>query len=195
MNPHQSPACALRKIVFLTVMGFGVVLLSGPILAILSVMLSLGFVALGFAVVGFMVWIPFRMMVVGHEGALQEVHELGRGVGRGLGGAGRVTGRVLTFPARVLTAVVMGIFFVLGWMIRKTWLTTRVLLEIGLVAAAGVAGGIAVGVAGVGPAHDPELAIPMNAVLGGIIGALVGIVMMIRERRAAALPPMVELVK
>ena len=73
MNEIHNPADVLRKIGLLALIGLGSVIFAGPALAILSVLLSMGAVVAGFAFLGLLIWLPFRIMTGGTQAALSGV--------------------------------------------------------------------------------------------------------------------------
>jgi hypothetical protein len=166
-------------------MGFAALTLSGPILAILSVALSLGVVVLAFAALGFIIWLPFRILAVGHQVAMENMRDVGHGLGR----AGRQMVRVASFPARMLGRLVAGVFHLAIATVVKAFSAARFLSEVAVVAAAGALVGALVGVTNGTPGHDLDVVIATNAIAGGVIGALVGGVMTFRERRAVLAHP------
>ena len=180
MNQLQTPAAVLRQVGLLALIGFGVVTLFGPFVALMSVLLSFALVLLPFVAVGLLVWLPFRYVTRGKQATLQEVHEVRQNLGQAAGGAWRAIGRAITFVPRMAGRLVAWIFF-LAWGLLKLLLsTTRVVLEMALVTLTGAFIGV---VAGVLTGHDLGVAIPTNAIAGGLIGATAGVVMLIRERR------------
>src|SRR5581483_11290305 len=56
MESLHSTADILRKIVLFTILGFLAIILIGPVLTVLGVILP-------FALVGFLMWLPFRLLV------------------------------------------------------------------------------------------------------------------------------------
>jgi hypothetical protein len=182
VNNLQTPAEVIRKLGLLALVGFGVVVLSGPILALLSVALSFALVLLPFVAVGLLVWLPFRFLWRGKEVAIRDVHEIHQNVGAAAGGVGRAIGRTITFLPRMAGRLVAFVFSLAWGILRLALSTTRVLIEMSMVTVTGALIGV---VAGILTGHDLAVAIPTNAVAGGLIGAGAGLVMLIRERRTA----------
>jgi hypothetical protein len=180
VNNLQTPAEVIRKFGLLALVGFGVVVLSGPILALLSVALSFALVLLPFVAVGLLVWLPFRFLWRGKEAAIQDVHEIHQNVGAAAGGVGRAIGRTITFLPRMAGRLVAFVFSLAWGILRLALSTTRVLIEMSMVTVTGALIGV---VAGILTGQDLAVAIPTNAVAGGLIGAGAGLVMLIRERR------------
>jgi hypothetical protein len=183
VNNLQAPAEVIRKVGLLAVIGFGVVMLSGPVLALLSVALSFALVLLPFVAVGLLVWLPFRYLWHGRQAAIQDVHEIRQNVGTATGGIWRAIGRTITFLPRMAGRLVAFVFSLAWGILRLVLSTTRVLIEMSMVTLTGALIGVA---AGILSGHDLAVAIPTNAVAGGLIGAGAGLVMLIRERRTVA---------
>jgi hypothetical protein len=175
----------MRKIAVLALVGFGAIVLSGPILAILSIVLSLGTVVLGFALVGFMIWLPFRILVAGQQVALQNVHALGHGLAR----AGGQVFWLASLPFRWAARLSAGVLFLLLALLRLAFSTTRFVLEVSIVAGVGALVGALIGLVFDSASPDLGLVIATNALAGSVIGALVAIVMTWQERRPAIVRP------
>ena len=182
MNNLQTPAEVIRKVGLLALIGFGAVVMSGPILALLSVALSFALVLLPFVAVGLLVWLPFRFLWRGKEAAIQDVHEFRQNVGTAAGGVGRAIGRTITFLPRMAGRLVAFVFSLAWGILRLALSTTRVVIEMTMVTVTGALIGV---VAGILTGQDLAVAIPTNAVAGGLIGAGAGLVMLIREKRTA----------
>src|SRR5438105_3183038 len=98
MKELQGAGCALRKIALITLAGFLVVMLAGPVLTLLGMMLP-------FALAGLLVYVPYRAIRLGREGGWAAVR-----------GAARKSLRVmLTPPLWVLGHAVGGVKCVLGF--------------------------------------------------------------------------------
>jgi hypothetical protein len=182
VNNLQTPAEVIRKVGLLALIGFGAVVMSGPILALLSVALSFALVLLPFVAVGLLVWLPFRFLWRGKEAAIQDVHEFRQNVGTAAGGVGRAIGRTITFLPRMAGRLVAFVFSLAWGILRLALSTTRVVIEMTMVTVTGALIGV---VAGILTGQDLAVAIPTNAVAGGLIGAGAGLVMLIREKRTA----------
>lgn len=182
MDNLQSPAAVLRKVALLALIGFGAITLSGPLLALLSILLSFGVVLAGFALVGFLIWLPFRLLVAGQRVALDNARDLAHGMAQVGARAGSIAWHVVSFPPRLALATLGGLY-------RLTRSTMRLGLELGLPAVAGVLVGLLAGWLGSAPGHDMEVAIATNAVAGGALGLLTGVVLAVRDRRAPAVQP------
>src|SRR5947207_3326963 len=107
----ENQACTagvLRKVLMMAFIGFLLVFLSGPILAVLSVLLSVGAVVFGFALVGFLAWLLFRGLTVGWDTAWQNSKEFGGNLGQVAGKFGRGTVQILRVPAKAVGLLVYG---------------------------------------------------------------------------------------
>jgi hypothetical protein len=170
----HTAADVVRKTLLLAVLGVLAIFLSGPIIAVLSVVLSVGVVVLFFASVGLLVWGLFRLATVGPEAAWRGVRELAGHVARGLVQVAGFCGRVAAEGLRRAQV---------AW--RKAGAVARFAGEIGLVTACGVV--IGAGVGAVTATHSPGTGLPVaaNAVLGGLIASVVGVWMAVRGNRTA----------
>src|SRR5258707_15204365 len=78
MRYVPGPGCFLRKVFWLAALGFGVLFLSGPVIAIVSVVLmvvlSIASTLLPLVIVGLIVWLPFRASLKGKQVAWSDVH-------------------------------------------------------------------------------------------------------------------------
>ncbi len=192
MENVESTWVAFRKIGWLALLGFGVVVLSGPILAVLSVLLSVGAVVLCFALLGFMVWSIFQFAIHGHEAASQSIQAMSRNATHAIGRFGQTCARIVAFPFRAvvwagdgLLAAVWFLAVRFGRMVRflsktSVWFLskTSVLTTTGVLV--GVAAGVLAGTA----QQNWEVTVPINAVIGGIVGTLVGGALILRERKS-----------
>jgi hypothetical protein len=77
VNSQPTLFVALKNLGLFALLGFAVVLLAGPIIGVLSVLLSVGAVVLLFAVVGFLVWGAFQAAVKGPEAAMNGLKDVG----------------------------------------------------------------------------------------------------------------------
>jgi hypothetical protein len=183
VNNLQTPADVIRKVGALALIGFGVVILSGPLLAVLSVLVSFGLVLLPFVGIGLLVWLPFHYLFRERRAVLQDIHNVRDNLAQARGGAGRAIGRAITFLPRMAGRLIAGVLSLAWGALRLILSTTRVLIELSMVTLTGALIGV---IAGVLTGHDLGVAIPTNAVAGGLIGAAAGLVMLIRERRPIA---------
>src|SRR6516165_1167826 len=100
MNKVESAGQILRKVIIFTLVGFLVVVLSGPLLTVLGVLLP-------FALVGFLVWLPFQGFRLWRQGGWPSVrHAVGR--------AGRT---VIAVPFWLISQVAAGAF----WVVRSVF--------------------------------------------------------------------------
>lgn len=188
MNQVLTPVDVLRKVIFLAVLGFAVMVVSGPILAILSLFLSFAMVVLSFAFVGFLVWLPCHILLVGREAAFANLRVIAQTYGQAIGRLGQTIGRVLTFLPRSSLAIGNGLLALLGFVWRVFRGGVRFLGETAVIAFSGVLVGVVFGVLNARD-HNPEAVIAMWAGLGGAMAALVGVTMTLLERRAIVRRP------
>src|SRR5688500_5046059 len=96
MEYMQTTAQILRKVAIITLVGFLVVVLSGPVLTLVGALLP-------FALVGFVVWVGYRLVLIARESGW-------RGVGAA---AGRVVRTALAVPLWVVARIfglIRGVF-------------------------------------------------------------------------------------
>jgi hypothetical protein len=147
MEIMQGNGHIVRKVALWTLIGFGVLVLSGPILSLLGVLLP-------FALVGGLVWLVVKGVMAGPQAVGHAIGATFRAIGAG--------------PRWVGGKALSGVRFV-G---RNTWrlagFTGRLLLPL-------IAGGLVFGVLGaVGGAehHDAESRVPMAILIGAGVGLL-----------------------
>jgi len=187
VNDIHNPAQVLRKIGLLALIGLASIIFAGPALAILSVLLSMGAVVAGFAFVGLLIWLPFRILTGGTHAALAGVEEFGSDVGHLLRRVVRTAWSLISFPFRLTGAALVGTLLVAGRVLHITGSTVAILSGISLAAVTGAFAGAIVGLTTASPG-ELETALPLNALAGAAIGAGSGIVMTIHERRRVARP-------
>lgn len=185
MNPQPSPGSVLRKIVLFCVLGFATVVLFGPVVAVLSAVLSVATVVLSFAAVGFLVWSLFLAVLYGRDAALANMRNLSNGIQRTAPAVAERVLRVVRFPFWVLGRIGAGIKHAAWFVASRTWWTTRFVASIVPVAATGVAVGAVVGLATGAPSHELAATVPMDALFGGLMGVGVGVAMAVMERRTS----------
>lgn len=181
-EPH-SPSSVLRKLVLFASLGFATVLLFGPVVAVLSVVLSFAMVLFSFALVGFLVWSLFQLVLHGRQRAWEHISALGREVQRLVPAVGARVMRVARFPLRVMAGTATGIRRGAGFVWRKTWWATRLAGSVGSVAVTGILVGVLVGAAAGAHNHDMATTIPMNALFGGLMGLGVWVAMTVMEKK------------
>jgi hypothetical protein len=177
---------ALRQIVLLALLGFAVVTLSGPLVAVASVVLSLALGILSFALVGFLIVALIRAAHRGQRAAWEGACQ----VCQNLAGAGQrflqILFSLVAYPFRI-GARSIGALLRLGWVVFwKTLSGVRVLGEVTLMTLTGVLVGVLMGFLTGAPNRDLELTIFGNALAGGVIALVAGVVLLLREKRAAA---------
>jgi hypothetical protein len=184
-QPHTATE-VLRKIGLLALIGFGAITLSGPILAVLSVVLSLGTVVAGFALVGFLIWLPFRLVTGGAQSTMAAIQDANRDLGHIVRRAAGMLWALASFPFRLTGAILLGGIYVVARVLHVTAATVAIVGGISLAALTGAAAGVGMGILTATTPGEMEAAIPVNALAGGLIGAATGIIMTVRERRRPA---------
>jgi hypothetical protein len=174
-NLHTT-AHVFRKMLFLAVMGFAVVVLFGPIVAVLSVVLS-------FALIGFLVWLPFQVLVLGRTVDWRAVGQRAQMVGQEAGQAARKSLGWLAAPVRLLSWVVGGFLAAIWFTIRTVLAATGLLLQAIITAATGAAIGCLWTMLTLGHGQELVPATLGNALVGAAITTLAWGAMTILERR------------
>ena len=138
----------VRQLAILTLVGFLVVTLSGPVLALLGVFLP-------FALVGAGVWVLFKAATLGPRVALGLAGGLLRGIFQA----------VIYIPRKLFAAA--------GIVLTKTGSAARIAGgAITPIVIAAAIGGVLGGVGGV-QHNDPEIRIPVGLALGAGVGLLI----------------------
>jgi hypothetical protein len=182
--PHyQPPGAGLRHILFLALLGLGVVFLSGPVIAlasiILSVVLTIGVLLLVFAAIGFVVWAPAYYFYAGREAAGERIGAMRRSIGATLRRLAHVGARAVILPARFVARLFRG-----GLYTAKV--TGHFIGEVVVVGLTGAAIGAALGLTlSAMNNQNPVELVPINAAVGGGIASVVGVVLAFFPRRSA----------
>jgi hypothetical protein len=186
----ESTGHLVRRIILLAILGFGVVMLGGPILAVISVVFSFGLVVLFFALVGFVVWSLIQAACFGNRVAWEAVPETAKKLGQmAIHWAGRC-GQTLAGPFRFAIRVAERVGLVARGAWTRGWRAARLVGEISLVTLTGVlVGGLLGVIMGAQNHNPPDVAVNTNALLGGAIAAVAGVAMTVRERRATRSQP------
>jgi len=143
----------VRRIAIITLVGFLVVILAGPMLTIAGILLP-------FAVVGLLVWIPFRGIMLWKQGGTSAVAQAAKkGVGHVFAVPAWILGRVFGGAKWILTTAFGLVGFVLG-LILPTLL--------------GAFGGAILGIIGGMEHHDAAFRVPAGVLIGAAIGLLAG---------------------
>jgi hypothetical protein len=149
-----------RKVCLLALFGLLAITLAGPILSIVFVILS-------FALIGFLFWLPIRFLIYGREGALrdglQNVRAVARRGGYAVGAVWYGTLRV----GRELHETLRGTASVIG----------AVLLE--------TLSGAVVGILLVATCWPQHAVTPGGVVLAGLLGGLAGVLVVVSRARRA----------
>lgn len=185
MRHWQNTALVVWKTAFLALLGLGVVLLVGPVVAVVSVALSLVVVLLPFVLIGFMVWALFQAAVLGKPVSWEELRGQGGQVFTPLRNLGGILFQWLRYPWRGLAHLGAAITQSGGRVLRVLGSSARVAAEVSLITAGGVLVGALMGFLTASPTSGVEVAVPTNALIGGVLAAVVGIGMAVHERRAA----------
>src|SRR5262245_59090653 len=127
MENLESTWVVFRKIGWLALLGFGVIVLSGPILAVLSVLLSAGAVSFCFALVGFIVWSLFQFAIHGQEAASERIQAMSRHATQAMGRFCQTCARVVAFPFKAIVRVGDALLAVVWFIMLRSWLTARFL--------------------------------------------------------------------
>jgi hypothetical protein len=184
MENVESTWVAFRKIGWLALLGLGVVVLSGPILAVLSVLLSVGAVVLGFALLGFMVWSIFQFAIHGHEAASQSIQAMSRNATHAIGRFGQTCARIVAFPFKAIVWAGDGILAAIWFLAVRFWRTFRFLSKTSVLTVTGALVGVAAGVLAGAAQQNMDVTVPINAVIGAVIGTLVGGALILMERKS-----------
>jgi F0F1-type ATP synthase assembly protein I len=152
-----------RKVCLLALFGLVAVTLAGPIL-------SLVFVVLTFALIGFLFWLPIHLLIYGKDGAVRDSLEKCQAIARrGL----RITAAVChgsMHVGRELHETIRGTASVIG----------AVLLE--------TLSGAVVGILLVMTCWPQHAVTPGEVVLAGLLGALAGVLVVVSRARRASEP-------
>jgi hypothetical protein len=153
MEKLQGTVPILRKAAIITLVGFLAITLAGPLLTIAGVLLP-------FAVVGLLVWIPFRGIMMWKQGGWPAVGET---VKRGLG-------RVVAIPAWIIGRAFGAVAFVLGSAFSLVGFVLGLILPVLL----GTVGGAVLGFIGGMEHQDADFRVPAGALIGATVGLLAG---------------------
>jgi YMGG-like Gly-zipper len=168
MSCMHTPARVLRKIVFFALLGFGVIFLSGPVIALFSFIISAAlvilFVFLPFMLLGLIVWLPLRAIFGGRGRARRDLFETGRLVGKAafvvpLRTCGHVYARARCARVRMHERVH-----------TVTTFLGSILLEMVSGALVGALLGAIIGL----QMNALQVSIPVGAVIGSALGLVVG---------------------
>lgn len=189
VNETYSAGLVFRKVFLLAAIGFAAILLSGPILAVVSVLLSVGGVIAAFALVGFLIWLPFRMLMVGPERALVNARDMGAGVMHDVGRVARRGASIVSWPLWLTRSALIALLAA-GWFtLRATFTTARFALSLTFLVAMGAGLGAVLGIgAGLSQGHDVGPSVLANALAGAAIALVCGVVMAFPRRQVAHIP-------
>jgi hypothetical protein len=153
MERLQGTTQVLRKAGLITLIGFLAVILSGPVLTVLGILLP-------FALVGLLVWIPFRAFVAAKHGGLPEVGQQAKTALR----------NVAAVPVWILGTA----FALVGFVLKTGWGIVAFLLGIIFPTIAGAFLGGVLGLIGGIEHNDAEVRVPAGAAIGASIGLIAG---------------------
>ena len=164
MERLHSTADIIRKVALFTCVGFLVVFLIGPVLTLVGVILP-------FALVGFLVWLPFRLVIqkkeINWSGLPEKAGQIVRTV---VSIPIRIIATVLSIPIRIVAYVASAIIGLLRLAGGLLGFALRIIIPaVGgafLFAILGAIGGLT--------HQDAEFRVPAAALIGATIGALYG---------------------
>jgi hypothetical protein len=151
MDNLQSAAQVARKVALITVLGFLVVVLSGPVLTMLGVLLP-------FALVGLLVWVPYRLFLEARQGGMPAV--------------GRTAGQAIRTVVAVPFWAIGRLLALIGFVVRGTFGLIGIILGLTIRVGAGAGIGAILGVIGSLEYHDPQVRVPAGALIGAAVGLL-----------------------
>jgi hypothetical protein len=165
MESLHSTADIVRKVAIFTAVGFLVVFLIGPVLTVLGLILP-------FALVGFLVWLPIRLLVQRKEINWSGLPEK----------TGQIVRRVLAIPVRIGSAIVSIPFRIIGFLLSGVVGLIRLVggvlgfaLRLIIPTVAGAFLFAILGAIGGMNHQDAEFRVPAAALIGAAIGALYGV--------------------
>jgi hypothetical protein len=182
-----SAAIIVKKTVLFTILGFLALTLFGPVIALVSVLLSLAATLLPFVFVGFLVWTLIQLALHGREQTQRNVQQLGQGLAEAFPRLGNKLLAVVRFPYRVASRLGSGIAFAARTAARKAVALMSLLAPFAGMALTGWVVGAVVGAA-VATGPDPSSAVLVNGVLGVVLATGVAVALAVAERRRAVQP-------
>jgi hypothetical protein len=153
MERLQGAGPILRKAAIITLIGFLAITLAGPVLSLVGVLLP-------FTLVGLLVWIPYRLFIIGKQGGWSAIRQR----------TGHVLGTALAVPGRIVAHLVRGLGWVLGLIFGLIGLVLRLTLPTIL----GTILGGALGIIGGIEHNDVLFRAPAGALIGAAVGLLAG---------------------
>jgi hypothetical protein len=153
MERLQGAGNVVRKIAIITLTGFLIVVLSGPVLTLAGVLLP-------FALVGLLVWIPVQGFLTWKHGGWDAVAAAGK----------RTGGYVFAVPMWILSRV----FGAVRWVFATVFGTVGFVLGLIFPVVAGAIGGAILGAIGGMEHQDAEFRIPAGLIIGALVGLLAG---------------------
>jgi hypothetical protein len=161
MDSTPTAASALHKLFMLALFGFLAVILAGPVIGLVSVVLSVLLLMLPFAFIGLLLWLPFQALIMGRRIDWGRFGANVRAVAGGLAWAG---GGVLRLAGRAL-----------GWVGRTVWALVRFVFTVVLDVAAGALAGGVLGIIGGRMHGDADGRVPVAMLIGAGVGLVVSL--------------------
>jgi hypothetical protein len=167
-----SLSAVVRKLCFFTLMGFLALILLGPVIAVVATLLSLVLtvllLVLPFAVIGYLVWIPYQVLSRDKQAAWNNIRDAGLAFHQAL----------VVVPAGICAQVCRGGARIGRFALEKTRRLKKFLAGIATETVCGTLVGGVVGMVGslIHQDNPLEWRVPVGFLLGAIIGALIGLV-------------------
>jgi hypothetical protein len=153
MEKLEGAVPIIRKIAIITLVGFLVMVLAGPALTVAGILLP-------FAVVGLLVWIPFKGFMLWKQGGWEAVQHATR----------KGFGYVFAVPVWILSRVFRGATWILGSVFGLIGFILGLILPTLL----GTVGGAILGAIGGMEHQDADFRIPAGAAIGALVGLMAG---------------------
>jgi hypothetical protein len=181
----SSPLLVVTRIGMLGLLGFAVIVLAGPVIGIVGALLP-------FVLVGFLAWCLFQLVSSGPQATWRTLRQAGGVVGTATVKTAQFCNRAVAFPARTTVRVLQGTKQLAGKAWRGLTASAKIGVEGGIVTLSGAAVGALVGLITSWQSHEGyDVAIPPDAMLGGLMAAGVWVAMTVIARKRV---PVVEAV-
>jgi hypothetical protein len=173
----SNPLVILARIGMLALLGFAVVMLAGPVIGIVGALLP-------FVLVGFLAWCGFQLVSSGPQATWRTLRQVGGVVGTATVKTAQFCNRAVAFPARTTVRVYQGSKQLAGKAWRGMTAGAKMGIEGSIVTLSGAAVGALVGLITSWQSHEGyDVAIPPDAMLGGLMAAGVWVAMTVIARR------------
>src|SRR5207248_7552543 len=169
MENLESTWVVFRKIGWLALLGFGVIVLSGPILAVLSVHLSVGAVIFCFALLGFIVWSVFQFAIHVQEAASERIQAMSRHATQALGRFAQTCARIIAFPFKIVVRVGDALLAAVWFVMLRFFLAIRFMGKTSVLTVTGLLVGAVIGVWFGMANQNLDVTVPVNAAIGGVV--------------------------